>query len=94
MVSTIGTLRQFASVKVQRCALPVWLRRLVLAQEKRGLEGHARRLFGGSRARSRPAIEFTGKLYFDLIDAENGGRACRVPSGRKRRGESIVINFV
>jgi hypothetical protein len=65
-----------------------------LAKEKRCLEGHARRLFSGSRARSRHAIDFPRKPDFDLVDAENSGRTCGMPSGRKRCGESIVINFV
>jgi hypothetical protein len=93
-VSTIGALRQFACVEVQRCGLPVWLRRLVLAKEERGLEGDARRLFGSSRARSRNAIDFPRQPDFDLVDAENGGRACGMPSGRKRCGESVVNNFI
>ena len=39
-------------------------------------------------------LKYPGKLYVDLVDAENSGWACSVSSGRKRCGDPIVINLV
>ncbi len=66
----------------------------LLAKEQRGLEGHARRLLGRSPARSRHAIDFPRKFYFDLVDPENSGWARGMPSGRQCCGESIAVDFV
>jgi hypothetical protein len=46
MMPTIGALRELACIELHRRALPICLSRLLLAEEKRGLEDQARHLFG------------------------------------------------
>src|SRR5882757_2420339 len=90
----ISALRQFACVESERRALGIGRGQLVAAEEKRGLEGNAGRLFGGPRTASRGAVGFSRELHLDLVDAEERGRARSVPSGRQRRAESIVIELI